>query len=196
MPSHFTSADLAIDFDTDHGFVLVSICLHWRILGPILNFNTGLDPELGSLLDIHCSNLDVKDESFSGRTVTYKFDTILGKNRVISSYDIAEELGIDHKRVLIHLKKVGYTKEVDTWGPHELTERNLVKRVLICDYLLKLSVRLYNPFEVNGRCYLPIKSSPAPRYKIDYSACACGPLSRQRDAASPNYPEMRFVGTR
>ncbi|KAJ0178922.1 hypothetical protein K1T71_005697 [Dendrolimus kikuchii] len=55
----------------------------------------------------------------------------------ISSYDVAGELGIDHKTVLAHLKKAGYTKKLDIWVPHELTERNLMNRVLICDSLLR-----------------------------------------------------------
>ncbi|KAJ0170385.1 hypothetical protein K1T71_014313 [Dendrolimus kikuchii] len=50
---------------------------------------------------------------------------------------LAEELGIDHKTVLLHLKKAGYTKKLDIWVPHELTERNLMNRVLICDSLLR-----------------------------------------------------------
>ncbi|XP_045540347.1 histone-lysine N-methyltransferase SETMAR-like [Papilio machaon] len=55
----------------------------------------------------------------------------------ISSYDVAEELGIEHKTVLAHLKENGYTKKLDIWVPHELSERNLMNRVLICDSLLR-----------------------------------------------------------
>ncbi|GBP60125.1 Histone-lysine N-methyltransferase SETMAR [Eumeta japonica] len=55
----------------------------------------------------------------------------------IRSYDIAAELGIAHKTVLAHSKEAGYTKKPDTGVPHELTERNLMDRVLICDCLLK-----------------------------------------------------------
>ncbi|KAJ0180942.1 hypothetical protein K1T71_003027 [Dendrolimus kikuchii] len=59
------------------------------------------------------------------------------QDRHISSYDVAGELGIDHKTVLAHLKKAGYTKQLDIWVPHELTERNLMNRLLICDSLLR-----------------------------------------------------------
>ncbi|KAL0852235.1 hypothetical protein ABMA28_000453 [Loxostege sticticalis] len=52
----------------------------------------------------------------------------LFEDRHISSYDAAEELGIDHKTVLAHLKKTGYTKMLDIWVPHELIERNLMNR--------------------------------------------------------------------
>ena len=58
-------------------------------------------------------NFDVKDARRSGRPITDKMDAIFEKveqDRLISSYDVAEELGIDHKTVLAHLKKTGYTK--------------------------------------------------------------------------------------
>ncbi|KAL0880854.1 hypothetical protein ABMA27_002037 [Loxostege sticticalis] len=82
----------------------------------------------------------VKDASRSGRPITDKIDAIFEKveqDQHISSYDVAEELGIDHKTVLAHLKKTGYTKKLDIWVPHELTERNLMNHVLICDSLLR-----------------------------------------------------------
>ncbi|GBP50676.1 Histone-lysine N-methyltransferase SETMAR [Eumeta japonica] len=68
-----------------------------------------------------------------------KVDAILEKleqDLIITSYDIAEELGIDHKTVLIHLKKARY-KKLNTCVPHELTEKNLINHVLICDSPLK-----------------------------------------------------------
>ncbi|GBP40074.1 hypothetical protein EVAR_33647_1 [Eumeta japonica] len=49
--------------------------------------------------------------------VTDKVDALLGKveqDRRISSYDKAEELGIDHKTVLTLLKKAGCTKKLNT----------------------------------------------------------------------------------
>ncbi|KAJ0181233.1 hypothetical protein K1T71_003318 [Dendrolimus kikuchii] len=88
-------------------------------------------------------NFDIKDARRSGRPVTDKIDAIFEKveqDRPISSYDVAGELGIDHKTVLAHLKKAGYTKKLDIWVPHELTERNLMNRVLICDSLLRRNV--------------------------------------------------------
>ncbi|GBP48734.1 Histone-lysine N-methyltransferase SETMAR [Eumeta japonica] len=54
------------------------------------------------------SNFDVQDEPRSDRPVTDKVVAILEKveqDRHISSYDIAEQLGIDHKTVLNHLTK-------------------------------------------------------------------------------------------
>ncbi|GBP67725.1 hypothetical protein EVAR_40496_1 [Eumeta japonica] len=68
---------------------------------------------------------------YVGRPVTDKVDTILEKvdqDRHISFYEVAEELEIDHKIVLTHLKKALYLSP---------KERNLMKRVLICDSPLK-----------------------------------------------------------
>ncbi|GBP68542.1 Histone-lysine N-methyltransferase SETMAR [Eumeta japonica] len=76
----------------------------------------------------------------SSEPVTDKVDVILKKveqDRHISSYEIAEELGIDHKTVLTLLKKATYTKKLDICIPQELTERNLTNRLLICNSLVK-----------------------------------------------------------
>ncbi|GBP94264.1 Histone-lysine N-methyltransferase SETMAR [Eumeta japonica] len=62
-------------------------------------------------------NFSVKDKLRSGPPVTDKVDAVLEKverDRNNSSYDIAEELNIDHKTVLTHLKKARYTKMLDT----------------------------------------------------------------------------------
>ncbi|CAH2207738.1 jg24566 [Pararge aegeria aegeria] len=58
------------------------------------------------------------------------------QDRHITSYNVAEELGIDHKTVLAHLKH-NWVQKLDIWVPHEVTERNLMNRVLICDSLLR-----------------------------------------------------------
>ena len=85
-------------------------------------------------------NFDVKDEPRPGRPIVEKVDEIRYKievDRHISSRDIATELNIDHKTVLNHLHKTGYQKKLDTWVPHELTVKNLMDRVSICESLLK-----------------------------------------------------------
>ena len=85
-------------------------------------------------------NFDVKDEPRPGRPIVEKVDEILRNievNRHISSRDITTELNIDHKTVLKHLHKTGYQKKLDTWVPHELTVKNLMDRVFICESLLK-----------------------------------------------------------
>ncbi|GBP68089.1 Histone-lysine N-methyltransferase SETMAR, partial [Eumeta japonica] len=84
-------------------------------------------------------NFDAKDEPRSGQHVTDKVNAISKKveqDRYISSYDITEELETDHKTVLTHLKKRWIYKYLDTWIPHELTER-IIMNELMCDFLLK-----------------------------------------------------------
>ena len=66
-----------------------------------------------------------------------KFFTKIVVDRHILSRDIATELNIDHKTVLNHIHKTGYKKKLDTWVPHELTVKNLMDRVSICESLLK-----------------------------------------------------------
>ncbi|GBP13246.1 hypothetical protein EVAR_8175_1 [Eumeta japonica] len=65
----------------------------------------------------------IKDEPRSGRRVTNKVDAnleIVEQDQHISSYDIAKELGIEHKTVFIHLQNDGYTKSRIFARPREL----------------------------------------------------------------------------
>ena len=56
----------------------------------------------------------------------------------MSTVEIARELGIDHKTVLNHLHKAGQKKKLEAvWVPHELSVRNMMDRINICDTLLK-----------------------------------------------------------
>ncbi|GBP17321.1 Cap-specific mRNA [Eumeta japonica] len=69
------------------------------------------------------NNFGVKNEPRSGQPVMNKINAILEKveqDRHITSYHIAEELGIDHKIILIHSLKAGCTKKLDTWVPHKV----------------------------------------------------------------------------
>ncbi|GFY18575.1 hypothetical protein TNCV_2398001 [Trichonephila clavipes] len=43
---------------------------------------------------------------------------IIQVDRHVSSRSIAQELKIDHKTVLNHLRKVGFKKKLDDWVPH------------------------------------------------------------------------------
>ncbi|XP_049307894.1 histone-lysine N-methyltransferase SETMAR-like isoform X2 [Bactrocera dorsalis] len=85
-------------------------------------------------------NFVVRDAPRSGRPIVEKVDEIMEKielDRHISSHDIAKELNIHHQTVLNHLKKAGYKKMLDVWVPHELSVKNLMDRINICDSLLK-----------------------------------------------------------
>ncbi|XP_011066333.1 PREDICTED: histone-lysine N-methyltransferase SETMAR-like [Acromyrmex echinatior] len=51
--------------------------------------------------------------------------------------EIARKLGIDHKTVLNHSYKAGYKKKLNVWVPYELSVKNMMDRINICDTLLK-----------------------------------------------------------
>lgn len=83
--------------------------------------------------------VEVIDALRSGRPVVESVDKIMEiieLDRHASSRSIALELNIDHKTVLNHLKKAGFTKKLDVWVPHELTQKNLMYRISICESLL------------------------------------------------------------
>ncbi|GFX86051.1 histone-lysine N-methyltransferase SETMAR [Trichonephila clavipes] len=79
---------------------------------------------------------DVKDTPRTGRPVVKNVDKIteiIEVDRHVSSRSIVQELKIDHKKVLNHLRKVGFKKKLDVWAPHQLTPKNMVDRISICE---------------------------------------------------------------
>ncbi|GFX66667.1 histone-lysine N-methyltransferase SETMAR [Trichonephila clavipes] len=61
---------------------------------------------------------DVKDVPRTGRPFDENVDKtteIIEINRHVSSRSITQEQKIDHKKVLIHLRKVGFKKKLDVW---------------------------------------------------------------------------------
>ena len=85
-------------------------------------------------------NFDVKDEPRPGRAITENSDEILDnieQDQHISSYNIAYELNIHHQTVLNHLQKAGFKKKLDVWMPHELSVKNQMNQLNICNTLLK-----------------------------------------------------------
>jgi len=77
---------------------------------------------------------------FIGRPIVKNVDEIFQKikeNRQVNSYDITKEININHKTVLGHLRKIGYTKKFDVWVSHNLTLKNLMDRISIYESLLK-----------------------------------------------------------
>ncbi|GFU65421.1 histone-lysine N-methyltransferase SETMAR [Trichonephila clavipes] len=69
---------------------------------------------------------DVKDAADTGRLVVEnvaKITEIIQVDRHVGSCSIAQELKIDHKTVLNHLRKVRLKKKLDVWVPHQLTPK-------------------------------------------------------------------------
>lgn len=85
-------------------------------------------------------NFDVKDASRTGRPSVGKVDKILEsvvEDRHVSTNEIAKKLKINRQTVSNHLEKAGYKKKLDVWVPHDLTQKNLLNRISICEMLLK-----------------------------------------------------------
>ncbi|GFW95949.1 histone-lysine N-methyltransferase SETMAR [Trichonephila clavipes] len=83
---------------------------------------------------------DVKIAPRTGRAVVENVDKIteiIEVDRHVNSRSLAQELKIDHKTVLSHLRKVGFKKKPDVWVPHQLTPKNMMDRFSICEALAK-----------------------------------------------------------
>ncbi|GFX31154.1 histone-lysine N-methyltransferase SETMAR [Trichonephila clavipes] len=83
---------------------------------------------------------DAKDAPGTGRNVVENLDKtteITEVDRYVSSRSITQELKIDHNTILNHLRKVGFKKELDVWVPHQLTPKNMMDRISMCEALAK-----------------------------------------------------------
>ncbi|GFV43099.1 histone-lysine N-methyltransferase SETMAR [Trichonephila clavipes] len=66
-----------------------------------------------------------------------KITEMIQVDRHVSSRSIAYELKIDHKAVSSHLRKVRFKKKFDVWVLHQLTPKNMINRIFICETLAK-----------------------------------------------------------
>ncbi|GFV78218.1 histone-lysine N-methyltransferase SETMAR [Trichonephila clavipes] len=66
-----------------------------------------------------------------------KITDIIEIDQHVSSRSIAQELKTDHKTVLTHLRKIGFKKKLHVWVPHQLTPKNMMDRISICEALAK-----------------------------------------------------------
>ncbi|GFV28401.1 histone-lysine N-methyltransferase SETMAR [Trichonephila clavipes] len=73
---------------------------------------------------------EFKDALHTGKTVVVNVDKIteiIEIDRHVSSRSIAQELKIDHKTVLNHLRKVGFKKKLHACvGALQLTPKNII----------------------------------------------------------------------
>ncbi|GFT87031.1 histone-lysine N-methyltransferase SETMAR [Trichonephila clavipes] len=83
---------------------------------------------------------DAKDAPRTGRSIVEnvnKITKIVEVNRHVSSRSIAQELKIEYKTVLNHLRKVGLKKKLHVWVPHQLTPKNMMGRISIYEAFVK-----------------------------------------------------------
>ncbi|GFU09145.1 histone-lysine N-methyltransferase SETMAR [Trichonephila clavipes] len=60
------------------------------------------------------------DKGENTRQVAEIANDVYGGDTVTGSSSIAQELKIDHKIVLSHLRKAGFKKKLHVWVPHQL----------------------------------------------------------------------------
>ncbi|GFX95435.1 histone-lysine N-methyltransferase SETMAR [Trichonephila clavipes] len=85
-------------------------------------------------------NFDVEDAPRSGRPVEADKDTIkalVDGDRRITTREIGLRLNLSNSTVYDHLKGLGLSSKLGVWVPLVLTERNLCRRIDVCDSLLK-----------------------------------------------------------
>ncbi|XP_049818722.1 histone-lysine N-methyltransferase SETMAR-like [Aethina tumida] len=84
------------------------------------------------------SNFDVEDAPRSGRPVEANkgtTKTLVDANRRITAHEIGLRLNLSNSTVYDHLKGLGLSSKLDVWVPHVLTEKNLCRRIDVCDSL-------------------------------------------------------------
>ncbi|GFS47988.1 histone-lysine N-methyltransferase SETMAR [Trichonephila clavipes] len=74
-------------------------------------------------------------EADKGRLKLIK--ALVDANRRITTREIGLRLNLSNSTVYDPLKDLGLSSKLDVWVPHVLTERNLCRRIDVCDSLLK-----------------------------------------------------------
>ncbi|GFV48013.1 histone-lysine N-methyltransferase SETMAR [Trichonephila clavipes] len=83
---------------------------------------------------------DVKYAPHTGSPVVENVDKIIEiieVDRHVRSPSITQGQKIDHKKVLSYLRKVGFKKKLHVWMSHQLTPKNMMDRISMCEALAK-----------------------------------------------------------
>ncbi|GFS83870.1 histone-lysine N-methyltransferase SETMAR [Trichonephila clavipes] len=85
-------------------------------------------------------NHNAVDKGLKRRPVEADKDAIkalVDANRRITTREIGLRLNLSNSTVYDHLKGLGLSSKLNVWVPYVLTERNLCRRIDVCDSLLK-----------------------------------------------------------
>ncbi|GFV67472.1 histone-lysine N-methyltransferase SETMAR [Trichonephila clavipes] len=66
-----------------------------------------------------------------------RIKALVDANRRITTREIGLRLNLSNSTVYDHIKGLGLSSKLDVWVPHVLTERNLCRRIDVCDSFLK-----------------------------------------------------------
>ncbi|GFV52338.1 histone-lysine N-methyltransferase SETMAR [Trichonephila clavipes] len=109
---HLQTSMSSPGFELKHSGTAVSVANHYS--GWVTSYS------LRGFNHVTACSFDVKDAPHTGRPVVENVDKITEIMEVdcnVSSRSIAQDLKIDHKTVLNHLRKVGFKKKLDVWVP-------------------------------------------------------------------------------
>jgi len=70
-------------------------------------------------------------------TRCYHIKSLIESNPHYTTQEIAEIIDVSQKSVVNHLHTLDYVSRYDIWVPHNLSDKNLMDRISICDLLLK-----------------------------------------------------------
>ncbi|XP_018046256.1 PREDICTED: histone-lysine N-methyltransferase SETMAR-like [Atta colombica] len=85
-------------------------------------------------------DFNLEDQERPGRPSTTDEDqikTLMENNPHYTTRKLAEMLNMSKSTIHKHFVKLGYINRFDVWVPHDLTEKNLMDRISICDSLYK-----------------------------------------------------------
>ena len=66
----------------------------------------------------------------------WQLRSIIKEDPLTTTWEVAEELNVNHSLVIWHLKEIGKVKKLKKWMPHELTENEKKKPIILKCHLL------------------------------------------------------------
>ena len=89
---------------------------------------------------LHPGDFFLDDHPWSyrlGDVFSDQIETLIENSQHCILWEIANIFKISKSGVENHLHQLGYVTCFDVWGPHKLSEKNLLDHISACNYLLK-----------------------------------------------------------
>jgi len=76
--------------------------------------------------------------------------SLIESNPHYTTREITEIIDVSQKIIVNHLHTLNYVSRYDIWIPHNLSDKNLMDRISICDLLLKRNENSMSIFEMDN----------------------------------------------
>jgi len=83
------------------------------------------------------TTLKIKNAWVSPPSDEDQIKTLIENNPHYTTRKLVEMLNMSKSTIHDHFVKLGYINRFDVWVPHDLTEKNLMDHISICDSLYK-----------------------------------------------------------